>query len=71
MTEQFIPELDCYPSDLLPEDALDARDIDDDWLDDLDYCGMGEHDFEPVLLLLDGVIEVMVFECRYCGALDR
>lgn len=66
MSERFIPELDCYPSDLLPEDIID----DEGEYDDLDYCAMGEHDFEPVMYLLDGVIEVVRHECCECGAID-
>lgn len=45
---------------------------DDDWPgeDEDELCAMGEHDFEPVLMMLDGVIEVMVYECANCGAID-
>lgn len=63
---------DPFMPDVLPEDILDARDIFDDEgeYDDLDFCAMGEHDFEPVMYLLDGVIEIIRYECVQCGAID-
>lgn len=66
MSEQFIPELDCYPSDLLPEDIIDARDIDPDD-EGLDMCDFGEHEFE-VVLIEGGLYEI--YECIHCGAID-